>query len=628
MQQQKFSRFGFFKSYVLPALVIFLIPGLGWWFFDHVESHFDDNIRKTLLTQIQTEADLTAEQRAKMTEFYEKVSASKILASNKPEARQLQESFSSVSTRYAIFRWMKRIALLCLFTGIAALIATSIGVAYSFRSQPALYWSLRSGWIILRPFAVVQVLGQGALVVALSFWVTAFFFEHYYVKLIAVAGILALCAALLLIKAIFRKLPTEAEFVGRLLKREAAPSLWARVSEMAQKLGIAPPDNIFVGIDDNFFVTEHPIKVRDEHCIGRTLFVSLSLLKALSRSESEAVLAHELAHFSGDDTIYSRRISPLLGRYAHYLEALYQGGLSRPVFYFMLLFWNLFHLSLNKIRREREFRADSIGSELTSSADMAQALVKVSAYCRYRENVQKTLFEKDENVETMDVFQRVERGFPNYMAACIASRELKESDTPHPFDSHPPLVNRLQNLGLEPDTVLSAPASLPAAGETWFSDIDGAADIEAEEWKAFEEFFQRAHQESLAWRFKPEGEAEAQHVAKYFPPVQLTGSHDIRGTLDHDKLVLSGWDSPLFFSSIEGCRVDESFGKQQLIIDYRPAGEDGKQKRKVNLKNLFGTGGVPFLEVFKKYYARHLAATQYHKEKMEKLEGTTEATSN
>src|SRR6185503_8031658 len=102
---------------------------------------------------------------------------------------------------YAIFRWMKRIAFTCLVAGVIAFAAVGVGVLVSFRSQSAQYWSLRLGWTILRGFAVVEVLGQGILAVALSFWVTAFWMEQYSLKLILIAGILAFCAAALLIKA-------------------------------------------------------------------------------------------------------------------------------------------------------------------------------------------------------------------------------------------------------------------------------------------------------------------------------------------------------------------------------------------------------------------------------------------
>jgi Zn-dependent protease with chaperone function len=616
----KFSKVGFLKSYLLPVLIIFLIPGFGLWFFDHVEADYDQRIRASLISQVKADTKMPEEERKDALNFYEKVPVSKILASNHPDAKQMQAAFSSVQTRYAIFRWMKRIALICLLTGAGAFVAAGIGVLCSFRSQQAQYWSLRLGWNVLRWFALIQVVGQGALAVALSFWVTAFWAERYYVKLIAVAAIFALMAVGLLVMAIFRKVISESQFQGRLLKKEAAPSLWQRVSQMAEKLNIAPPDNIFVGIDDNFFVTEHPVKVGEERFAGRTLFVSLSLLKALSRGEADAVLAHELAHFSGEDTVYSRRISPLLGKYVQYLEALYQGGLSRPVFHFMFFFWNLYQISLGKLSRQREFRADRIGAELTSSQDMANALIKITAYCRYRRKVQNTLFEKEENVETMDVFTRIEKGFPDFMAACVNGTELADSDTPHPFDSHPPLAGRLQSLGLNAETALKSPVTLPVANDSWFSAIEGAVEIEGEQWKAFEQMFHKAHQETLAWRFKPEGATEIAHVVKYFPEIKFSTDKGLTATVDYEKVHISDWDAPVTYASIAGCRMEETLGMQKLVIEYRPAGPDGKkEKRKVSFKD-FKAAEANFLQTFQNYYSRHLTAEKYHEQKAEQKE--------
>jgi Zn-dependent protease with chaperone function len=610
-KEKPFTKAGFIKSCFLPLLITFLIPGFGLWFFKHVEGYYDNKIRTSLLSQIRTDREMTPEQREKATQFYQRARVSRIMASNKPEAKELQETFSSVRTRYAIFRWMKRISALCLITGVAAFLAAGIGVLFSLRSQHALYWSLRVSWNILRWFAVVEVLGQGAVAVALSFWITAFWAEQYYPKLIAVIGLLAVCAVVLLVKAIFLKLPAHTEFNGRLLKMESAPELWQRITQMAAKLGIAPPDNFFVGIDDNFFVTQHPVKVGDAQYSGRTLFASLSLLKCLSRSEADAVLAHELAHFSGADTLYSRKTSPLLERYFHYLGALYQGGISRPIFYFMFFFWNLYHLVLNKIRREREFRADRIGGEMTSPRDISQALLKTTAYSRYRHKVQAGLFEKDENVETMDVFRRIETGFPAFLSACASGTELAEAHTPHPFDSHPPLAARIQSLGLEAPAILKEPTPLATASDSWFSAIENAAEIEAAQWKEFEEGFQKAHQEDLAWRFKPEGDVEIRHVIQFFPELEFRTDKGLVATLDYEKLRLSDWDSPVYFTTILSCRLDEQLGRHRLVIEFKLK---KKEKCKVSYKAL-KRDGDDFLRTFQKYYARHMTAKKYLEQK-------------
>ena len=62
---------------------------------------------------------------------------------------------------------------------------------------------------------------------------------------------------------------------------------------------------MIAGIDDQFFVTEHPVTIQHADWKGRTLFVSLSLLRTMPEDETRAALAHELAHFSGNDTYYT-----------------------------------------------------------------------------------------------------------------------------------------------------------------------------------------------------------------------------------------------------------------------------------------------------------------------------------
>ena len=196
------------------------------------------------------------------------------------------------------------------------------------------------------------------------------------------------------------------------------------------------------------------------------------------------------------------------------------------------------------------------------------------------------------------------------------------ADTPHPFDSHPPLPARLASLGLNPETALTSPVHLPELGDSWFSAIDGAAEIEAEQWKAFEEKFHKAHQEDLAWRYKPDGEAETQYVMKYFPRIQFSSAKGITATLDHDKVQLSDWDSPIRFASIITCRMEEHLGGKRLVIDYLAEGQSKKQNRKISIKDFKAARGEPdFSQSFGNYYGRHLTAKKYHEQKNQPAPG-------
>ncbi len=611
--QYKFARAGFYKAILLSVLLILLVPGSGLWFFHHVESDYDRRAREQFIGEIQADQKLTAAQRAESLTFFRKLRVSRILSSNQPQDRRVQHYFAPVKNQYAVFRWMQRIALACLVATVVVFVAVGIGIFSSFRSLNGHYQSLRIGWNLLRWFALIEVLGQGILVVALLVWMPGFWLGYYYPWMVYAAALLASFPVLSLVKAIFRKINTVPEFEGRLISRQSAPALWQQVSQIAERLGTCPPDNIFAGIDDNFFVTELPVQVAGEQHTGRTLFVSLPLLKTLTRGEANAVLAHEMAHFGGEDTLYSRRTAPLLQKYNSYLEAL-EGPFGWLVLHLMFLFWNLYQLSLAKIRRERECRADRIAAEVTSPTETAQALLRNCAYSQYRTEVQKSLFENEENTEAMNVARRLEEGFPAFVGSTDHLQRVAQSRTPHPFDSHPTLTERITSLGLDPAVVIHSPGSLPDVPNTWFSAINDATELEAEQWKLFEGPFHQAHQDSLVHRLEPCGEAEIGLVVKSFPPLQFQNSRGVTASLDYKSVSVSDWEAPVEFSTISICWVDEELGGPSLVLEYKEPGNQAPQTRKISLRKFKSEQG-DFLQCFEKYYNRYLTAKTWQSQK-------------
>ena len=291
---------------------------------------------------------------------------------------QFAEKFDrTVRLNFATFRWMIRLSVLSILASVAVLALAGLCVLLSLRSQRSQYLSLSIGWQVLRIYAALQTVVQGILLVALSYWVTALWAHRYYPKLIFIAGAFAVIGIIAVVAAIFKKTDVTLDVEGTLLSPEGAGRFYDELKAICRKVDTAPPDQVIVGIDDNFFVTEVPVRVDGKTLGGRTLFASLSLLKQLHVAEADGVLAHELAHFSGADTFYSKKTAPLLAGYQRYLEALYHGGIGRVVFYFMNCFRSLFELSLGKRRREREFRADRIAAEITSPRDVAGALLRI-----------------------------------------------------------------------------------------------------------------------------------------------------------------------------------------------------------------------------------------------------------
>jgi Zn-dependent protease with chaperone function len=463
-QQPNFSNFGFAKTFLLPAFLIFLIPVVSFLFFRHAQSLYDDRARAEILASIHKDNTLTEEERANAIAFFTAVPISELVK---------HEEFSSMFDGQAIFdltafRWAIRLSVASIIGGVGAFLFAGVCVLLSLRSSFVQFLTLSAGWHVLRIFGAAQVVLQGAMLVALSYWVTAIEFKVYIPKLIFLVAIIAGSAVVMVIRVMFKRLDMKNHIEGAILAPEVAAPLWHKLSSICAILEIDPPDQVVAGIDANFYVTEQDLILDDETIRGRTLFVSLSLLKQLNGREAEAVLAHEMAHFSGQDTVYSKKILPLLIRYGNYLDALRQGVAALPVFYFMVCFRALFELSLRRIGRQREFRADRIAVENTSPRDFAGALLRIVAYSKYRAKIEQELFEKERVLETADIGRQVESGYPAYATAFASNSDLGSEETPHPFDTHPPLSQRLGAafFGIESGNA-SAILSVPGDGH-WY----------------------------------------------------------------------------------------------------------------------------------------------------------------
>src|SRR4051812_27742544 len=112
----------FFKTHILPVLLIFLIPGFSAWFFSFAETKLDREVLEVVETDIRDKSQLPAAEKARVAEFYHRVPVSRIMASSQPDLLKLQQVFAPTKTRYAIYRWMKRISWICLGTVLATLL--------------------------------------------------------------------------------------------------------------------------------------------------------------------------------------------------------------------------------------------------------------------------------------------------------------------------------------------------------------------------------------------------------------------------------------------------------------------------------------------------------------------------
>ncbi|MGH8028624.1 MAG: M48 family metallopeptidase, partial [Arenimonas sp.] len=384
------------KTALAAILALFLLPLLTWGLARHMRAGSDEGMRAGISAYVERARDLPAAEAQVIRAF---------LAAHRPSdtcdgvPSPVSTNEGGLCERYSPmwqFALAERVALWTLIAGAALLALMAALGALAFSSRRLQLRSFLAGWRVLVVASAAEIALQGAFAVWLSFWITAYFFEIYIIKLILVVAFVVAAAIFGALVAMFRRANIDNEVQGERIERDAAPALWTRLHEFADKLGTAPPDVVVAGVDANFFVTEQSLRVAGEATKGRTLFVSLPLLRVLAQDEADAVLAHELGHFVGGDTAESAALGPKLVQFDSYLEQMRTGGLTLVAFYVLHLYRLIFELALRKSSREREFAADLVAAGLVSAPALARSLVKVSAYALYRGEVEGKLFEHDE----------------------------------------------------------------------------------------------------------------------------------------------------------------------------------------------------------------------------------------
>jgi len=262
--------------------------------------------------------------------------------------------------------------------------------------------------------------------------------------------------------------PDPLEIDGRSVSRTDAPGLWQWVDGLADRLGALRPDQIVVGLTRGFFVTSGPKLLPDgQRFEGRTLYLPLPYLPLLRQDEAEAIIGHELGHFTGGDTEYSLRFLPIYAGVNRSLSAMVLAGrgadgsdglITRPAIELGVFVMDRFDRAVMHWSRLREFAADEAGASITSPEAQARALLRTDA-------VERSI------VETLNAaFQRPETAPADLIAATVDRARvnglddpsgIEEQHQPHPTDTHPPRHQRLAALGVTPGPALIAEVTAP-----------------------------------------------------------------------------------------------------------------------------------------------------------------------
>jgi len=608
MNLQSALRVGLAKVFAYALLALFLIPAVTYVFAGHVQRDQDARFVAGIGQRIDAEKGMAPAEKQARKDYYRSNPPSTICGSADPEAQDYREALCERFSDVWQFDMARKVAFWTLVAGAVLMVAVLGLGALAFADRTLQYTSFVTGWRLTTVASAAALLVQGAMAVWLSFWVTAFFFHKYSPKLVLFVGFVVLAGVLVAVRGIFKRVQSSNQAVGELVSEDDAPLLWKRIRHMAQRLKTDPPRHIVAGIDANFFVTEAPLTVGRQTLTGRTLFVSLPLLRILDQAEADAVFGHELAHLRGGDTHSSARLGPKLVQYDHYRHAMRTGGLTAMASPLLDLYRTIFEIALARDSREREFKADRVAAKLTSPAAIAQSLVKIAAYAQYRYKIEAELFGRNERHDdtTLGIARFVAQGLAPYAASGDFLDAMKTANVPHPFDSHPAMPERLRNVGMALKERDYAAIAVRTPSATWVQEIVTADAIEQRLWSDYEQQFAQDHERSLAYRYEPATDEERALVLRYFPPVvfALKGGHTVEVSIEGIRTSADG--TTVFWDAVKALEYKESSFGNALIVTHpeKNALGLGAKTSKIKLAGLKKEKD-PFNATVGHYWQRH-----------------------
>ena len=368
----------------------------------------------------------------------------------------------------------------------------------------------------------ILVLIEGVIITACAFLAASPVIPGVIHFLFLLIGIGAFVGAFRLIQASFKLGSKQPHYVvGALLSKSTNPKIHDFVKDISTKLKATPPDNIVVGLEPNFYVTSSDVNVigHDKMLSGETLFISLPLLRILSMEEFLAVIGHELGHFRGRDTIYSRKFSPVYASLNQAISAMETEKINKdspdmakiPAFVLLSYMIDVFHRNVSAISREREFEADKAASEISSPEALATFLLKINFYTHFWDSLEQSVIARLEQ-------GKMARNIPRLFAKSViydvdqeilpdVVNSIAQETVSHPTDSHPPTGTRIKQLGVSIESINNPLLTIPE--ETAINIIHDYSELE----ERISEIYQLYY---VALRIQVPDESESDYGAMIF----------------------------------------------------------------------------------------------------------------
>jgi len=435
--------------------LLLAIPLFGFAVAEGVQAH----LNSTLQSAVRTRFPLASEQQVRA------ITLDRLCEDPSPALAEICRTNSNLTL-------VRRAALGVGAAGLAIVLLVRLAGAVAKDNRNLLVAVFRPGLYLIALILSGLVLAHAAVAIAAIYFGESALVGRIHVGIIAAIGVGALAGVVAMARSTFSLVKkAQTIVVGKALDRRDAPELWRRIDETARRLGALKPDNLVIGLDPQFFVTEADVICLSGTLNGRTLYCSLPLCRILNSEELTAILGHELGHFKGEDTKFSKRFYPIYSGTAKSLAALQNPGCEGlatlailPAVAVLSYFFECFSLAERSLSRGRELAADHAAASVTSSRTIATALVKLHAFTGAWRGLQDAATNALRNGKAFVNASRAYAEAVRRNAAPIALEGIAEERLSHPTDSHPPLSVRLEALALRLNDVAADALAVTPAG--------------------------------------------------------------------------------------------------------------------------------------------------------------------
>jgi Zn-dependent protease with chaperone function len=238
---------------------------------------------------------------------------------------------------------------------------------------------------------------------------------------------------------------------GLALQPSEAPLLFALVERVRQALRAPRVDTVLLTDDLNAGVAHVPWFGLAGP--GRTyLILGLPLLQAVTEPQLEAILAHEFGHVSGKHTRFGAWVYRTRLTWARLAAQIEQSSAGAPLRAFVLWFYPRFDAASLAVARSQELQADRDSAEFAGARNAADALIASHLQGRLLgERVWSELARRNASVPEppKELFAETRAVLTGGVAPELAGRWVRHAlaELPDPGDTHPPLSERLRQLG-------------------------------------------------------------------------------------------------------------------------------------------------------------------------------------